>query len=138
MGKEETTPHLNDITRVSSGTEVKGILTSKSDIRIDGKFEGNIVTKGKLVIGEKAVITKSVIVCQSADIWGNVMGDIFASEVLTLKNSSAFFGDMSVSRMAIDVGAKFNGKCKIITEQEFTSLTKEFWPDEEKQSSVKK
>lgn len=138
MGKEDNNPQINDITRVSSGTEIKGILTSKTDIRIDGRFEGNIVTKGKLVIGEKALITNSVIVCQSADVWGMVEGDIFVSDVLTLKNSASFSGDLNTPKLAIDVGAKFNGKCKVITEQEFSSLTKEFWPEEDKQIPAKK
>ena len=139
MAKEENNnTHLNEITRVSSGTEIKGILTSKTDIRIDGRFEGNIVTKGKLVIGEKAFVTNSVVVCQSADIWGTIEGDIFVSDVLSLKNSASFTGDLNVPRLTIDVGAKFNGKCKVITEQEFASLTKEFWPEEEKPAPAKK
>ena len=139
MAKEENNnTHLNEITRVSSGTEVKGILTSKTDIRIDGRFEGNIVTKGKLVIGEKAFVTNSVVVCQSADLWGTIEGDIFVSDVLSLKNSSSFSGDLNVPKLTIDVGAKFNGKCKVITEQEFASLTKEFWPEEDKAAPVKK
>ena len=53
---------VNDISRISAGSVIKGEITSPNDIRIDGSFEGKIVSQAKVVVGEKAVI-KGDIVC---------------------------------------------------------------------------
>ena len=47
MGKHETSVLINEVSRISVGTEVQGNLISQSDIRIDGVFEGDMVTSGK-------------------------------------------------------------------------------------------
>ena len=60
MAKMEMDNQSNDICRISKGTTITGIITSTSDIRIDGVFEGTIYTKGKLVVGESSKIKGSV------------------------------------------------------------------------------
>ena len=47
---------VNDISRISAGSSIKGEITSPNDIRIDGNFEGKIISQAKVVVGEKAVI----------------------------------------------------------------------------------
>ena len=54
--------NVNEVSRISTGTVIKGEINSPNDIRIDGTFEGKIVCKGRVVAGEKAVI-KGDIVC---------------------------------------------------------------------------
>ena len=61
MAKNEQPPQVNEVSRVSTGTEIKGNLTTTSDIRIDGTFEGNISTQGKLVLGENASVKGEII-----------------------------------------------------------------------------
>ena len=56
MGKVvEPVVNVNEVSRVSSGTIIRGDIYSPNDIRIDGSFEGRIISKCKVVVGENAV-----------------------------------------------------------------------------------
>lgn len=98
------------VNRIVSGTEVIGDIKTNSDIRIDGKLNGNLHTKGKLVIGETGVIVGEI-VCKNANIEGKVEGKIIVSELLSLKATAVFIGDIITNRLAIEPGAKFTGNC---------------------------
>ena len=93
MAKNETVPQINEVSRIASGTEIKGSLISQSDIRIDGSFEGDLITTGKLVLGDTAII-KGNIICSSADVWGRVEGELTVGESVTFKANSNFFGNL--------------------------------------------
>ncbi len=126
MGKHDASVSINEVSRISAGTEVQGNLISQSDIRIDGVFEGDMVTSGKLVLGDKAIIRGNVI-CSSADIWGIVEGELCAKESITFKSTASFTGNLKTNKICIEMGAAFNGNCKIITEEEFAALSAEYF-----------
>ena len=122
MAKHDVSPLINEVSRISDGTEVKGSLVSKSDIRIDGKFEGDLVTTGKLVLGERAVVRGNII-CASADIWGEIEGEFCTKESITFKSTAIFTGNLKTNKICIEMGAAFSGNCTIINEEEFTSIS---------------
>lgn len=121
MAKTETTVNVNSISRISAGTVIKGEIMSPSDIRIDGTFEGKVQSKGRVVIGETAVINGDI-VCSDVDLWGKVEGNIFVKDTLALKEGCVVNGNLHVKRLAVELGATFNGNCKTITEAEFDRL----------------
>ena len=127
MSKEVSVQQVNDICRISHSTVLTGDMISSSDIRIDGKFTGKICTKGKLVVGEKAFV-EGVIVCNSADVWGEVKGEIFVENTLSLKAKSVYTGAVKSSKVGIEIGAIFNGTCNIITGEEFKKHSNEYFP----------
>ena len=47
---------VNDISRISARTIIKGEISSDNDIRVDGKVNGKLFSKGKIVVGPQAVI----------------------------------------------------------------------------------
>lgn len=113
---------VNDVSRISAGSSIKGEITSPNDIRIDGTFEGKIVSQAKVVVGEKAVI-KGDIICGSCDFWGKINGNFYVKDTLSLKDTCVVSGDLHIRRLQVDLDAVFNGNCKMITESEFTQLT---------------
>ena len=46
--------NVNEVSRISTGTTIKGEISSPNDIRIDGRFEGRISSDGRVVVGDKA------------------------------------------------------------------------------------
>ena len=50
----------NAVNRIAKGTTFEGVLRSENNVRIDGTFEGELVTKGRLVIGNSGRIKGSV------------------------------------------------------------------------------
>lgn len=117
----EVTVNVNEVSRISFGTIIKGEITSPNDIRVDGSFDGKIVSKGRVVVGEKAVI-KGDIVCENLDFWGKMEGGFFVKDTLTLKDGCAVNGDLHIKRLVVELGAKFNGNCKMIDDAEFDKL----------------
>ncbi len=114
----------NVINLIGSGTEITGDVNCNGDVRIDGILNGNLLTKGKVVIGETGK-AKGEITCKNADISGKLEGKIIISELLSLKPSSLIIGDIITNRLAIEPGAKFTGNCNMNkTEGPFSAETK--------------
>jgi len=105
--KETEVPSIN---LLGSGTVVKGEIKLNGDFRIDGMFIGSINCKGKIVVGSTGVI-EGEIICQNADFSGEVKATVKVAELLTLKESAKFTGDISTNKLAIEPGAKFSGNC---------------------------
>ncbi len=122
MAKTEPTVNVNSISRISAGTVIKGEILSPTDIRIDGTFEGRVQSKGRVVVGESAVI-KGDVVCENIDLWGKVEGNIFVKDTLSLMDGCVVTGNLHIRRLAVELGAAFNGNCKTITEAEFNKLS---------------
>ena len=122
MASQTNSVNVNSVSRISAGTVIKGEIQSPYDLRIDGTFEGKIQTKGRVVIGESAII-KGDIICENIDLWGKVEGDLFVKDTLALKDGCKMNGNINISRLAVELGATFNGTCRTITEEEYNKLT---------------
>ena len=122
MAKIEPVVNVNSISRISAGTIIKGEIISPNDIRIDGTFEGKVTSKGRVVLGESAVV-KGDIICNNIDLWGKVDGNVYVKDTLSLKEGCVMNGNLHIRRLAVELGATFNGNCKTITEAEFDKLS---------------
>jgi len=114
----------NVINQIGVGTEITGDVTTNSDIRFDGVLNGNLKTKGKVVIGETGAV-KGEIVCKNSVLEGKVEGKISVAELLTLKATSNLKGDIITRRLAIEPGAKFSGNCSMTAETSIPYAGKE-------------
>ena len=119
--------NVNEVSRVSTGTVIKGEISSPNDIRIDGTFEGKVFSQGRVVIGEKAVVTGDII-GTNVDFWGRMRGNFYVKDTLSLKSSCSVEGDLHIKRLQVDLDAKFNGICKMINDQDFAKLTENLTP----------
>ena len=122
MAKLETALNVNSISRISAGTVIKGEILSPGDIRIDGTFDGKLHSKGRVVIGETAVI-KGDIFCDNIDLWGKVEGNLYVKDTLALKEGCIVNGNLHIKKLSVELGAVFNGNCKTISDAEFDKLT---------------
>lgn len=122
MAKTETVVNVNSISRISAGTIIKGEIVSPCDIRIDGTFEGKIQSKGRVVIGETAFI-KGDIICDNIDLWGKVEGNVFVKDTLNLKDGCVVNGNLNIRKISVELGATFNGNCKMISEADFDRVS---------------
>lgn len=118
----EPTINVNEVSRISTGTVIKGEISSPTDIRIDGSFEGKIFSKGRVVVGEKALINGDVL-CDNLDFWGRMNGGIYVKDTLTLKSGCVINGNLHVKRLVVELGARFDGNCKMLSDGEFDKLS---------------
>lgn len=110
MARITETSNPEKLNRIVEGTVIEGEIKSESNIRIDGHVKGRTSTKGRLVIGPNGTIEGEVI-CKNADIEGNFNGKITVQDLLSLKSSSNFTGDIYTKKLAIEPGAIFTGTC---------------------------
>ena len=82
------------------------------NLRISGKFEGTLNTKGKLTIGSKAII-KANITGESIYVDGTVAGNIKASQLLKLTSTAKLNGDVETPRLVIEDGAVLIGQVRM-------------------------
>ena len=95
---------------ISTGTKITGDIETDGDFRIDGNIEGNVNSKGKVVVGNNGFV-KGEIFCINAEISGTISGKITVSELLSLKSSSKVSGDIKTGKLSIEPGAIFTGTC---------------------------
>lgn len=95
---------------ISQGTEITGDIKSSGDIRVDGVLIGNMITRGKVVIGPTGKI-KGEVECKNSEISGMIEGKISVSQLLTLKASSKINGTIVTNKLSIEPGAVFTGNC---------------------------
>lgn len=100
------------INLVGSATTIQGEISTESDIRVDGRIDGNIHTHTKLVLGEGGVI-KGNVYCESADISGQIQGDVYCRELLKLQATTQIQGDINTKRMVLEKGVTFSGHCNM-------------------------
>lgn len=103
-------PELPSINLLGTGTIVKGEISVNGDFRIDGTLVGNINCKGKVVVGPTGSI-EGEIRCQNADFSGEVKANVQVAELLSLKETAKFSGEIITGKLAIEPGAKFSGTC---------------------------
>ncbi|MBE9480505.1 MAG: polymer-forming cytoskeletal protein [Bacteroidetes bacterium] len=97
---------------LGADTTVKGDIESNGDFRIDGTLIGSISSKGKVVVGSTGNV-EGEIKCQNADISGKVKANVTVAELLSLKASAKFSGEVTTGKLAIEPGAKFSGSCNM-------------------------
>ena len=117
----DSTPSVNDVSRISAGSTIRGEIISPYDIRIDGNFEGKIISDAKVVVGEKATI-KGDIICNDCDFSGTIEGNFYVKDTLSLKGTCSVDGDLHTRRFQVELDAKFNGNCRMISEAEFDKI----------------
>lgn len=94
---------------------MQGTLSFKDpvNLRINGKFEGNLDTRGNLTIGTTAVINADI--CgDNIIVGGKVKGKITARERLTLLPQAIVQGNIYPAKLNIAEGAILEGQCSML------------------------
>ncbi|MEE9605964.1 MAG: polymer-forming cytoskeletal protein [Candidatus Scalindua sp.] len=104
------------MTNLTSDTNVKGTIKFGQTMKIDGNFEGELITdNGDLVVGKTGNVKANVKV-RSAVVEGRLDGNIKASDKVELKQNAHLVGDLQAKTLVMEKGVVFVGKCNISPE----------------------
>ena len=106
-------PARSDAAVLTRGIRIKGELTGKADLVIDGEVDGSIrLNESRLTVGQAGHIRANI---EAAEIFvkGQVEGNLRGRERVMLGNSCHVTGDLEAPRVAIEDGAKFNGRVEM-------------------------
>ncbi len=88
---------------------VKGDLAGEEDLIIQGRIEGKIQLSGnKLTVGQKGRV-KADIYAREICIEGEVNGNLFGEEKVTVRKSGSVKGNMISPRVSLEDGSTFKG-----------------------------
>ena len=99
------------LTFLGKGAKFKGTLSFEGTVRIDGSVEGEVHTKGTVIIGDQAVIEGDV----HADIvisGGRITGNIVATEKVELLAPGSLVGSIKTPLLSLQEGVSFSGSCE--------------------------
>lgn len=105
---------------ISNESSINGDMKTKSNIKIDGKVNGNVESEGTVHIGSDALVEGNV-TGADVQIAGVVNGNITATEGLKLYGSSKLTGDVKAASMEVEKGALYKGGMVIGSEPVSTS-----------------
>jgi cytoskeletal protein CcmA (bactofilin family) len=103
----------NIITYLTTDVEIKGTIKFDNVLKVDGKFEGEMITSdGELIVGKTGTVKASAKV-KNASIEGRLEGDIVATGKVELKHKAQLLGDLQARTLVIEEGVIFNGQCNV-------------------------
>lgn len=94
------------------GSEFEGKLSFEGTVRIDGKFNGSIVTKDVLVVGEGAVVSAEID-CGTIIVHGQIIGNVKARVGVELHSPARVKGNIEAPSLMIERGVTFDGQTKM-------------------------
>jgi len=113
MWKEKTDMKKNDAqikAYMGEDTIFNGLLNFTGTVRIDGKFEGQVITEDTLIIGETGHLTAEIsagtVICM-----GYVEGTVKASQKIEIHSTSKVVGNINSPALHIELGGVFDGTC---------------------------
>lgn len=105
------------------------VFSEPVNLRINGRFQGNLNAKGNLIIGENAFV-EADIVGENIVISGRAKGRIKAIK-LKITSTAEVNGDIETVNISIEDGAILNGKINMLHDKMNLSELSEFLSIEE-------
>ena len=117
LKKGSGTPEQAEITAfLGKGTEFKGVLGFEGTIRVDGKVEGEAISKDTLIASDGAFLQGEISV-GTIILSGKIVGNINASQKVHLLAPASVQGNIKTPKLIIEEGVTFDGKCEMAGEK---------------------
>ena len=109
----QTVQAIERITSVlGAGVIWQGTITGSGGVRVEGAFEGQIVLKGLLVVGETGKVTCENVRVASVIVAGAIKGNITAQKV-EIRSTGRVWGDIVTTAFATEEGAFLRGQIRM-------------------------
>jgi cytoskeletal protein CcmA (bactofilin family) len=106
--KPKTAGELNGF--LDRGSVFRGEMEFEDTMRIDGRFNGRIISKNELIVGDTARIEGEIHVGRIA-ISGTVIGRIRADHRIEVHRGGRVFCDLITPVLVVEEGAIVQGNC---------------------------
>ncbi|PZM64108.1 bactofilin family protein [Paenibacillus dendritiformis] len=95
-------------TFIGHGTDMNGTVHSESNVRIDGKFTGELSSSGTITVGERGE-AHSTLTGRHVVVAGIVVGDIKTTGKLLITSSGQVLGHCESGLLVVEEGGILNG-----------------------------
>lgn len=94
---------------VAAGLTIEGKIEGSGNVRVAGRFKGNINVRGELTIEPGASIDGEV-KADTVFVGGEVRGQIVSTSLIELRESGTLVGDLKAGSLMVAAGSKMRGK----------------------------
>jgi cytoskeletal protein CcmA (bactofilin family) len=98
----------DNITLLAKGVVLKGEIHVEGTVRIDGRLDGDIQTKGQVIIGEDGLV-QGTITAGTVISSGRIKAKVMADERVQLMRTATLIGEVLTPVLVIEEGAKLQG-----------------------------
>jgi len=120
---------------LGKNTSFEGKMAFEGMARLDGKFDGEILSGDILIIGETAVINGEINV-DTLVVDGKVSGNVSVTSKIEIHPSGELYGNISTRALVIEEGGLFDGTCNMDKAAEIA--TKKVTPIKEREAKGKR
>jgi len=94
---------------LAAGLTIEGKIEGNGNIRVAGRFKGNVNVNGELIIEPGASIDGEV-KAETILVGGEVRGHIVSKSRVEFKESGTLIGDLKAGSLTVAAGSKMRGK----------------------------
>jgi cytoskeletal protein CcmA (bactofilin family) len=98
----------DNITLLAKGVVLKGEIHVEGTVRIDGRLDGEIQTKGHVIIGEDGLV-QGMITAGTVVSSGRIKAKVTANERIQLLKTATLIGEVLTPILIMEEGAKLQG-----------------------------
>jgi cytoskeletal protein CcmA (bactofilin family) len=106
-------PTVADPATIGRSLQIKGEVIGTESLYIDGKVEGAISLPDSRVTVSRDAQVSANITAREVVVFGNVSGNIYASDRVDIRSEGSVTGDVTAQRVTIGDGAFFKGGINI-------------------------
>ena len=111
-------------TVIGRGSVSEGTFRIETGVRVDGVLKGELISSGRLIVGESGVIEADVKV-RDALVSGRIVGTLEAEEKVHLQTQSTFIGKLKTRILVVEEGAIFKAECDAGGEMQVSEAPRE-------------
>ncbi len=98
----------DNITLLAKGVVLKGEIHVEGTVRIDGRLDGEIRTKGQVIIGEDGLV-QGTITAGTVVSSGRIKAKVTANDRIQLLKTATLIGEVLTPILIMEEGAKLQG-----------------------------
>jgi cytoskeletal protein CcmA (bactofilin family) len=106
-------PAASSAAAIGASMIIKGDISSREELYVDGEVEGNLELQHRLTIGPRGKV-RANIKAREVVIIGSVQGNVEVSDKITIHKNGSLIGDIKTAGIVIDDGAYFKGSIDIV------------------------
>ncbi|MFQ5656379.1 MAG: polymer-forming cytoskeletal protein [Candidatus Methylomirabilales bacterium] len=109
FGRGGSSPHANRESFIAPGLVIDGKIEGAGDMRVAGRFRGDVHVEGELTIEPGGHVTGDVR-AETVRVGGEVHGNVHASSRVELLESGTLIGDLMTGSLTAAAGSRMRGK----------------------------
>jgi cytoskeletal protein CcmA (bactofilin family) len=94
---------------VAAGLAIEGNIEGTGNVRVAGRFKGNVNVKGEVTIEPGAAIEGEV-KAETVFVAGEVRGQIVSASLIEFRESGVLVGDLKAGSLTVVAGSKMRGR----------------------------